>query len=161
MATRSPRCTPCAQQCLGEAVSHGVQLGIGQPLVAKHQRNLIRQALGAVLQEILHKDWIGSGILLIANKQNYAGDLLLRPDIRTQLLDRVEVIGSDIHVIHREAEILLNEGHQLQHADRVDDALLQEGGLVAVLEAVIAEEQVLGDEIFDLGFDCHHGFSNK
>ena len=70
----------------------------------------------------------------------------LRDDERGGVLHRVEILGQELTVGDRDAELLLEERDELQHARRVDDAALEERLIVRQALAVLTVEKVGNDE---------------
>src|SRR6185436_14587450 len=78
----------------------------------------------------------------------------LARDVRGDALDRVEVLGQHLAILHRDAEGRLDEADDFEHAGRVDDALVEQR--CAVIEKRwIANVEVGGNEVADLLLEFH------
>src|SRR4029077_6440800 len=65
--------------------------------------------------------------------------------------DRAEVLRGDLLVADGDAEALLQEGHQLEDAERVDDAAVDQVVLVGDVGAAAGRRQAVEDELADGG----------
>ena len=72
-----------------------------------------------------------------------------------QIIHRVEVFRRKLSIPNCHAKRLFDKEDQVHDTERVDDTFLQEGCTVVILEAVVAEQQVLGDVLPNPGFDIH------
>src|SRR6185503_216237 len=71
-------------------------------------------------------------------------------------LDRIEVLRRELRVLERDPELLLQEGHELEHAGRVDHAVLEERVGARERVAASTEEKPLDDEPANFRFDVDH-----
>src|SRR5438552_11294019 len=78
-------------------------------------------------------------------------DDLLPLHERAHLGQRVEVLRDKLGVRDLDAELLLQEGDQLQHPERIDDAVAQEG----IVVGKVVHEERLDDEFPDAGAHRH------
>src|SRR5258705_207243 len=64
---------------------------------------------------------------------------------------RIEVLRDELRVFDLDAELLLEESNELQHSERIDDAVAQEGLFVGEL----VHEEGIDDELPDAGTHRH------
>src|SRR5439155_27270151 len=71
-------------------------------------------------------------------------------------IDGVEVLRDQFFVLDGEAVFLLEKAHQLENARRVDDAQLQQRIAVGQRRVLLAEKEVLDDELPELELVVSH-----
>ncbi len=70
------------------------------------------------------------------------------------LRDAVQVFGKHLVILDLNAKLILEEGHDLEHASGVDDAAVEEGDLVAKGSG-IGHIEIAGDEASNAFDDAH------
>src|SRR5512132_4694673 len=74
-----------------------------------------------------------------------------RPELAVEkgdeAVDRVEVLGNEILVVELDRVPRLQEAHQLQHAGRIDDAVVEERHVVGEPDVVVPQEKAVDDEL--------------
>src|SRR5690606_29415923 len=82
--------------------------------------------------------------------------LLLFLDIGGDGADAVEIGRDDLAVGDLDPKTLLDVEHQLEHASGIHITIVDQRGGVLDRLAGIAEEEVLDDEVTDIGLDISH-----
>ena len=78
-----------------------------------------------------------------------AGRLQLRRDELGDLRDRVQVVGVGLVGLDGDLEALLEERHELDGGERVEDAAGDERSRLRQLAGILPGEELLEDELLD------------
>src|SRR5687768_8087252 len=80
----------------------------------------------------------------------------LSANVAHHVVDGIDVIGDGLVVGDLDSEPRLEEMHQLDNADGIDDPAMREGGTPIEVCGVLREEEVIGNERTDLLLERLH-----
>src|SRR4051812_19350771 len=75
-------------------------------------------------------------------------------NVTSEFIDRIEIVADEILRTNFEAKFLLDIGDQFHEADRINDRLFEEGGIVVISES-IAEKHILSYVLPNVFLDIH------